>query len=167
MLQTFRFPTQKKKTSEESKNDEYSCDNISYTSHRSYKGFEYRPPIAREKLLLSIWRVDSFGAVKTMERYFTPTNERFGSSDFAGFEISLGLDCETIMLAEKDNPSYITLFVVINPFNLEVMSEQVISIVEDTSEDEHPGIEQVIDMYEGKYLNDINSPKYLNWNKGR
>lgn len=99
---------------------------VSWNSKKKYKGFEYRPPIIREKLQISIWRADRFGVVKTKAKYFTPKDPKFDIDAFKGFDIVNSLDGETIFLQEK-NMDGSSLVMVLNAFTLEVMSEKYIT----------------------------------------
>ena len=140
---------------------------ISWAPKKKYKGFEYRPPIIREKLQISLWRVDRFGVVKTKSKYFTPKVSEFDINTFHGLDIVCSLDGETILLQEK-NMDGKSLVMVLNAFTLEVMSEKY--IVFDDGEAKLKNEEHV---YEGYYSegcvfpSDYDEPRFLNWNKGK
>lgn len=59
---------------------------------------EYRPGIIREKLQISLWKVDECGVVKTKDRYFTPKHKRFRSPYFSGFQIVPSIDKVTLVV---------------------------------------------------------------------
>jgi hypothetical protein len=142
-------------------------DYISWAPNKKYKGFDYRPPIIREKLQISIWKIDRFGVVKTKEKYFTPKDPSFNINSFNGFDIVSSLDGESILLQEKFM-SGSSLIMVLNAFTLEVISEKRI-IYNDGDikprKNEH--------IYEGDYLqgcvfpSDYEEPRFINWNKGK
>lgn len=144
-------------------------DYATYYARKNYKGIEYQPKIIREKLQISLWRMDAYGVVKTKDRYFTPTHERFKSSNFGNFQIYPSLDKETIVLVETLNSGESeALVVVLDANNLKVISEQTLSYKD--SELQVPDTDYYDEYYDdfgSSYPTSQNSPNIICWNKGR
>lgn len=62
-------------------------DKISWYPKLPFREIEYRPPLIREKLQLSLWKIDNYGVVKIKFKYFTPKTERLATNDFSTFKI--------------------------------------------------------------------------------
>jgi hypothetical protein len=139
-----------------------------FTMKKDYKGFEYQPSIIREKMQISLWKIDNYGVVKTKDLYFTPTHERFRQKDFPGFNIFSSLDSENIILEEKDSKTE-SLIVILDAFTLRVKSEIVIKFVDDDLEvpDSRNEFDEYYDDFNSPYCTKSNQPRFYVWGKGR
>jgi hypothetical protein len=80
-------------------------DGQTFSRVDGYKGRMYIPPVFRHSYQLSIWKVDDFGVVKIVNKYFTPKNTRATLTNFPGFLLELSLDEQTMLMVEKDSSS--------------------------------------------------------------
>ena len=113
--------------------------------------------------------MDDYGVVKTKDRYFTPTHERFHSSNFGSFQIYPSLDKESILLVEKLNHGETeALVVVLDAFNLKVLSEQTLNFKDsDLDIPDAEYYDEYYDDFSSAYPTSLNSPNFMCWNKGK
>jgi len=93
--------------------------------------YTHTPPIVREKYQMSIWRVNAHSVFKVKYCYFTPSSKRFSSTDFSEFEMSMGWDGTTIMLAESGPRVLQKLFIVFDIDSFELLNEQTINLIDE------------------------------------
>ena len=48
---------------------------VTFEPMKEFQGVKYLPPTFRHKYELSLWRADTFGIVKVMCKYFTPSDQ--------------------------------------------------------------------------------------------
>lgn len=100
-----------------------------YKFNASIGDAKYEPPIIREKLQISLWRVDNHDIVKTKDRYFTIQNRRFNTNECGELVLINSLDSENIIIMEKPmigNTS--SIVTILDAFTLETVSEHEITI---------------------------------------
>lgn len=76
---------------------------LDYYAIPEYEGMNYIPPPFREKYEISVWKVDTKGVCKIKSSYFTPEIAEFENPDFAGFDVEMALDHQTMILIENPN----------------------------------------------------------------
>lgn len=127
----------------------------------------------RETFQISLWKADNYTCVKTKDRYFTPSNERFtekGKQRFQGFEMSFSLDKEHILLVEKRAKGIKKqLVVILDAFSLAPVSEYVIpySIDYISGIDIDPLDEESYDDGWSEFLTFKQTPNVYLWNKAK
>lgn len=80
-------------------NADYShSEYYSWTYELKLGDVNYIPPILKEKLQISLWKVDSHGIVKTKDRYFSIKHPRFGTDMFGELTLLNSLDGKNIIV---------------------------------------------------------------------
>ena len=93
--------------------------------------YTHKPSIATEKYQMSLWRVHAHMVVKVKYCYFTPSSNRFSSTDFSEFELSMGWDGTTIMLAESGPRVLQKLFMIFDIESFKLLNEQTIDLIDE------------------------------------
>ena len=135
-----------------------------------WNGGMYTPPAFRESFQLSIWKIEPYGTVKIVNKYFTPKNQRATDFDFPGFTLQLSMDEQTMLMVEKDHEKHKELLVVsFDMYSLEILNEMLVSVVDESIRNEpyYQGIESEDNMnYKGPYQINSNMSKIASWNFG-
>lgn len=135
-----------------------------------WKGGMYVPPAFKDSYQLSIWKIENFGVIKVIDKYFTPKTRRAADYEFPGFVLELSLDEQTMLMVERDHEKQRELLVVsFDMYNLEILSEMLVSVVDESirSEDYYQGKRSEQDMYyKGPYQIGDRVPKITSWNFG-
>ena len=130
----------------------------------------YTPPAFRESFQLSIWKIEPYGTVKIVNKYFTPKTQRATDFDFPGFTLQLSMDEQTMLMVEKDHEKHKELLVVsFDMYNLEILNEMLVSVVDESIRNEpyYQGIGSEDNTnYKGPYQINSNMSKIASWNFG-
>jgi hypothetical protein len=81
-----------------------------------------------------VWKVNSQGAIKIKNSYFTPELAEIGNPDFGGFEVKMSLDHQNIVLVEshsknKDTNKNTLVVLIFDLYTLDKISEYEIENV--------------------------------------
>lgn len=151
---------------------------LEYSSIPKYEGMNYIPPPFREKYEIGIWRLDTNGISKIKSSYFTPELVDYDSPEFNGFDISLGLDHQTMIMVEntsKKNTSAsgeristkVLLFDIytldkIVEFGVDTVNSNFLSL-----EDYNHEIDTINPQFSNICATDEHFPKITCWNEGK
>ena len=97
----YQIPTDEKLYHENTK--EQDINRVHWDKQWSFQNITYRPQILREKLQLSIWKVDTYGVSKLQFIYFSPKNQRMMSEDARNFRLQSSLDNKTVCIVEHES----------------------------------------------------------------
>jgi hypothetical protein len=145
-------------------------DGQTFSRMEGWNGNMYIPPVFMNSYQLSIWKVDAFGVVKVINKYFTPKNNRANELKFPGFSLEISLDEQTMIAIERetDNQSN-QIAIAFDPYSLEILSELTLNTVDITIRNQpyYQGqISEVLPNYECHYKLADQVPKITSWNFG-
>ena len=130
----------------------------------------YVPPAFKDSYQLSIWKIENFGVIKIIDKYFTPKIKRAVDFDFPGFVLELSLDEQTMLMVERDHEKQRELLAVsFDMYSLEILSEMLVSVVDESIRNEYyyQGKRSEQDMYyKGPFQIGDHVPKITSWNFG-
>jgi uncharacterized protein (UPF0333 family) len=135
-----------------------------------WKGNMYVPPVFSNSYQLSIWKVDDFGIVKVVNKYFTPKNRKANEPKFPGFNLELSLDEQTMLAIEKETDNQKDqLVIAFDPYTLEILSEMSLETVDVKIRNQYyyqGEISEILATCECKYRISDQVPKITSWNFG-
>ena len=113
--------------------EEFKSSGLNFCPVIGWNGGMYTPPAFRESFQLSIWKIEPYGTVKIVNKYFTPKNQRANDFDFPGFTLQLSMDEQTMLMVEKDHEKHKELLVVsFDMYSLEILNEMLVSVVDES-----------------------------------
>ena len=137
--------------------DEFESSGTKFSLFNGWKGWMYIPPVFKESYQLSMWKIEQFGVVKVMNKYFTPKTSKATGFDFPGFTLELSLDEQTMLMVEKDHEKHKELVVIsFDMYTLEILNEMWVSVVDESIRNEsfYQGKSSEQDMYyKGPFFN--------------
>jgi hypothetical protein len=144
-------------------------DYISWYPKQPFREIEYRPPMIREKLQLSLWKIDNYGVVKVKFKYFTPKSERLATNDFSTFKICSSLDNNNILLEETLVVDGKKMIIIIDPYSLEIKKEFEITVQdpEFKTESENDYYDNYYDDPNSRYPTKSGLKNFYVWNHGK
>lgn len=145
-------------------------DGQAFCRMSGWNGNMYVPPVFSNSYQLSIWKVDDFGIVKVVNKYFTPKNKKANEPKFAGFNLELSLDEQTMLAIEKEADNQMDQVVIaFDPYSLEILSEISLSTVNVNIRNQpyyQGDISEILANCDCRYRISDQVPKITSWNFG-
>lgn len=125
-------------------------DGQTFSKMEGWKGGMHVPSVFKHSYQLSIWKIDAFGVVKIVNKYFTPRSSRATATKFPGFILQLSMDEQTMLMVEKDQERAREFIVIsFDLYSLDILSETSVSVVDESIREEpyYQGKSSELNMY--------------------